>query len=90
MKPAVQRTRAGVSFRVMALAVTVQMLEWNNCDYCVPAFIREMENIVVAVAEDRIGKSLLQAIIGAHVAQTYDEDEGLKLQILDALTKPMA
>mgnify|MGYP001157991409 CR=1 FL=1 len=71
------------------LAVTVQMLEWNNCDYCVHAFIRNMENIVVAIAEDRISKALLQAIIAAHLYQTYDDNEELKLQVLDALTKPI-
>lgn len=72
-----------------ALAVTVQMLEWNECDYCVPGFLREMENIVVAVAENRIDKPFLERIIVAHLDQTIDEDEGLKLDIIEALTKPI-
>jgi death on curing protein len=73
-----------------ALAVTVQMLEWNDCDYCVPSFIREMENIIVAVAENRVGKALLSSIIAAHVNQSYADDEALKLDVLEALTRPLS
>ena len=73
-----------------ALAVTVQMLEWNDCDYCVPTFIRESENIIVAVADNRVDKTLLARVIAAHLDQSYADDEALKLDILDALTRPLS
>lgn len=51
--------------------------------YCAEKFIREMENISAHVAAGRIGKALLLEIITDFIED--DEDEGLKLWIIDAI-----
>ncbi len=59
------------------------MLLENGYLYCAEKFIREMENISAHVAAGRIGKALLLEIITDFIED--DEDEGLKLWIIDAI-----
>ena len=67
----------------MAIVLCTQMLLENGYLYCAGKFIREMENISAHVAAGRIGKALLLEIITDFIED--DEDEGLKLWIIDAI-----
>jgi death-on-curing protein len=67
----------------MAIVLCAQMLLENGYLYCAGKFIREMENISAHVAAGRIGKELLLEIIADFIDE--NEDETLKLRILDAL-----
>lgn len=67
----------------MAIVLCTQMLLENGYLYCAGKFIREMENISAHVAAGRIGKALLLEIITDFIED--DEDEGLKLRIIDAI-----
>ncbi len=62
------------------------LLEINGADYCIDKFIVEMENIAVYVADNKIDKELLKEIITSILAED-DFNEGLKLKIIDALSK---
>lgn len=67
-----------------AIALGAHFLELNGYDCFVTHFIREMENIVVWVAENRIGKALLHRLVSVLcVGDEYDEP--LKLDLIDAL-----
>lgn len=68
-----------------AIAVCAHMLLLNGYLYCVKSFLHAMENVSVQVAEGSIGKELLGEILAAHIAQE-EENEELKLKILEALT----
>jgi len=57
----------------------------NGFDYCVTKFVREMENIAVWLAEDKIGKELLGEIV-ASIIMDDDYPEDLKLRILHAVS----
>lgn len=48
-------------------------------------FMQKMENISLNVAASKIDKELLQKIVIAVMNETYDSDEGLKLEIYDAI-----
>ena len=61
------------------------MLLLNGYLYCSGHFIREMENISYHVAAGNIDKDLLHDIIFA-VINGDENDEGLKLKILDAIS----
>ena len=67
----------------MAIVLCTQMLLENGYLYCAGKFIREMENISAHVAAGRIGKALLLEVITDFIED--DEDEGLKLRIIDAI-----
>lgn len=65
-----------------SLVLGAYFLEINGFGYLVKSFIKEMENIVVDVAANRISKELLHKIISAIL---YDDfNEALKLQIIAA------
>lgn len=66
------------------IALGAYFLELNGYDWCVGNFIREMENIVVWVAEGRIRKELLLKLVSILCAGE-DYDESLKLELIDAL-----
>lgn len=68
-----------------ALAVCLEMLIRNGFLYCVPTFMRDMENVIVSVAEGTFDKSLLRDIIAARI-EMKEEDEALKLRIFEALS----
>lgn len=68
-----------------SLMLGVCFLDLNGYDYCINKFIIEMENIVVWVAKNSIGKQLLQEIITSIIMED-DFSEALKLKIIEATT----
>jgi len=69
----------------IAITLCAQMLLLNGYLYFSGHFIREMENISYHVAAGNIDKDLLQEIIFA-VINSDENDEGLKLKILNAIS----
>lgn len=69
----------------IAITLSAQMLLFNGYMYCASSFLREMENISYHVAAGNIDKELLQEIITAHLMEE-DDDESLKLKILNAIS----
>lgn len=68
-----------------SIALGAFFLQINGLDVYVTKFIREMENIAVAVADNLIDKDLLQEIIFSLINdEEYDEE--LKLKIIQALS----
>lgn len=67
-----------------AIALGAHFLELNGYGCFVTHFIRGMENIVVWVAEGRIGKTLLNRLVSA-LSIGDDYDEALMLDLIDAL-----
>lgn len=68
-----------------SIALGAFFLEINGLDVYVTKFIREMENIAVAVADNLIDKDLLQEVIYALINDDEYSEE-LKLKIIQALT----
>lgn len=66
-----------------SLVLGAYFLELNGYDYCIQKFVIEMENIVVWVAENTIGKNLLQEIITSIIMED-DFSDALKLKIIEA------
>ena len=69
----------------IAITLCAQMLLLNGYLYCSGHFIREMENISYHLAAGNIDKDLLHEIISA-VIEGDEDDEGLKLKILNAIS----
>lgn len=67
-----------------ALAIGAYFLEVNGYDWVVDIFIREMENIVVWVAENRINKDLLFRVISS-ICTGEDFSDGLKYDLIKAI-----
>lgn len=67
-----------------SLTLGAYFLTLNGYDYCVPQFVVQMENIVVAVAEGAIKKDLLQRVVVSLIEDDDFPDE-LKLDLLDAM-----
>ncbi len=67
-----------------SLTLGAYFLSLNGYDYCVPQFVMQMENIVVAVAEGRINKGLLLRLVISLIEED-DFSDDLKLALLDAL-----
>jgi death-on-curing protein len=68
-----------------SIALGAFFLEINGLDVLVTKFIREMENVAVAVADNLISKELLYEIIHSLINdEEYDEE--LKLKIIQALS----
>ncbi len=67
-----------------SIALGAFFLEINGLDFLVTKFIRELENIVVYVADNKIDKDLLFEIIDSII---YEEEyaEELKLKIIHSL-----
>lgn len=66
------------------LTLGAYFLTLNGYDYCVPQFVVQMENIVVAVAEGSISKELLQRVVISLIEDDEFPDE-LKLELLEAM-----
>lgn len=67
-----------------SLVLGAYFLELNGYDYCVKKFIKEMEEIVVWLAEGKIEDELLLEIIDSIINE--DEfSESLKLKIVEAV-----
>lgn len=68
-----------------SIVLTSYFLEVNGFDFKVGHFIREMENIAVHVADNRIDKELLLEIITS-ILYEHDYDEELQLKIMNAIS----
>lgn len=69
-----------------SIVLGAYLLEINGFDFCIKPFMRQMENIVVWVAEGKIDKPLLLKIIQSILYES-DYSEALKLELVYALTK---
>lgn len=69
-----------------SIALGAYLLEVNGIEYCIDKFIREMENIAVYVADNKIDKDLLREIICSILIED-DFNEELKLKIIDVLSE---
>lgn len=67
-----------------SLTLGAYFLTLNGYDYCVPQYVVQMENIVVAVAEGTINKELLQRVVLSLIEDDEFPDE-LKLDLLEAM-----
>jgi death on curing protein len=68
----------------IALSLSTQFLLLNGYVHCAQSFIREMENISYHVAAGKIDKPFLREIINAVIHDNFNEDEELKLRIINA------
>lgn len=68
-----------------SIVLTCYFLEVNGFDFKVSHFIREMENIAVQVADNKIDKDLLQEIITSILYES-DYNEELQLKIVNAIS----
>lgn len=68
-----------------SIALGAFFLQINGLDVYVTKFIREMENIAVAVADNLIDKDLLHEIVFSLI-NNEEYDEELKLKIIQALS----
>jgi len=67
-----------------SLSFGAYFLELNGYDYCVQAFVQEMENIIVWLAEGKVSKDLLLKIVTSFIME--DEfSEQLKLELFEAV-----
>ncbi len=69
-----------------SIALGAFFLEINGLDNFVTKFIREMENIAVAVADNYIDKELLEEVIISLINEE-EFSEGLKLKLINALSR---
>ena len=67
-----------------SLTLGAYFLTLNGYDYCVPQFVLQMENIVVALAEGLIPKDLLQRVVISLIEED-DFSDALKLDLLEAM-----
>lgn len=67
-----------------SLTLGAYFLTLNGYDYCVPQFVLQMENIVVALAEGLITKDLLQRVVMSLIEED-DFSDALKLDLLEAM-----
>ena len=72
------------------IALSAYFLEINNYSQAgINHFIKEMENIVVAIADNKIDKQLLKEIL-TYTVQGTELSEGLKLQLINQLQKEIS
>ena len=67
-----------------SLTLGAYFLTLNGYDYCVPQFMLQMENIVVALAEGTISKDLLHRVTISLIQEDDFSDE-LKLELANAM-----
>ncbi len=67
-----------------SLTLGAYFLTLNGYDYCVPQFMIEMENIVVAIAEGCVDKTLLQRVV-ISLIEGDDFPDDLKLDLVEAM-----
>ena len=68
-----------------SLTLGAYFLTLNGYDYCVPQFMLQMENIVVALAEGSISKDLLHRVTISLIEEDDFSDE-LKLELAHAMS----
>lgn len=66
-----------------SLVLGAYFLELNGYDYCVNTFIKEMENIVVWLAEGKINDDLLLDIVES-IIEDNEFSESIKLRLYEA------
>ncbi|MGI6393814.1 MAG: type II toxin-antitoxin system death-on-curing family toxin [bacterium] len=71
----------------ISISLSAQFLLINGYYYCVSKFIREMENISYHLAAGKISKELLREIILSVINGDIDENEELKIKILNAISE---
>lgn len=69
-----------------SISLSAYFLQINGFDFIVGKFIREMENIVVYVADNKISKDLLHKII-TEIIYNDELSDDLKFEIIEALEK---
>jgi death-on-curing protein len=67
-----------------SLTLGAYFLTLNGYDYCVPQFVIQMENIVVALAKGAVDKALLQRVVVSLIEDDDFTDE-LKLALFEAM-----
>lgn len=67
-----------------SLTLGAYFLSLNGYDYCVPQFVVQMENIVVAVAEGTVDRALLRRVVVSLIEDDDFPDE-LKLDLVEAM-----
>lgn len=70
----------------IAITLTAMFLLKNGYMAVANTYFREMENISYHVAAGHIDEALLRRILAAILNCTYDSDEGLKLDIFNAIS----
>lgn len=69
----------------LAITLSTQFLLFNGYMGVAKSFMSITENISYHVAAGKIGKELFHKIMTAIMNGTYENDEGLKLEILNAI-----
>lgn len=69
-----------------SIVLSAYFLEINGADFLIDKFIKEMENIAVSVADNKIDKCLLHEII-CELIYKVEFSESLRLKIAIALMK---
>lgn len=69
-----------------SLTLGAYFLTLNGYDYCVPQYVIQMENIVVAVAEGVVNKDLLQRVVVSLIEDDEFPDD-LKLDLVEAMAQ---
>lgn len=69
-----------------SIVLSAYFLEINGADFIVDRFIKEMENIAVNVADNKIDKTLLHEII-CELIYKLEFSESLQLKLAQALMK---
>lgn len=72
--------------KISSISLSAYFLQINGFDFLVGKFIREMENIVVYVADNKIDKELLYGIV-CEIIQRNEYSDTLKFKIINALEK---
>ncbi len=73
----------------IAITLSAQFLLFNGYMYCVSDFMREMENISYHLAAGKIDKEFLRDLIEAVINDSYNENEELKLRLLNAIQEEL-
>ncbi|HPA57131.1 MAG TPA: type II toxin-antitoxin system death-on-curing family toxin [bacterium] len=69
----------------ISISLSAQFLLINGYYFCVSKFIKEMENISYHLAAGKISKELLMEIILSVINGDIDENEELKIKILNSI-----
>ena len=73
----------------IAITLSAQFLLFNGYMYCVSDFMREMENISYHLAAGKIDDEFLRDLIEAIINKNFDENEELKLRLLNAIQEEL-
>ena len=73
----------------IAITLSAQFLLFNGYMYCVSDFMQEMENISYHLAAGKIDKEFLRDLIEAVINDSYNENEELKLRLLNAIQEEL-